>query len=128
RPPHADDVDADDGVDLLLDHERRDVLGGRRQAAEQGQPADADELVYGAVAGEVDVVLQDAVAAEQGAVGQDAAVADLAVVGDVAAGHEEVAAADARGPRLGGAAVDGDVLAEDVAVADLEAGRLVVVL
>ena len=51
-----------------------------------------------------------------------------AVVGDVAVGHEEVVAADPRHPRVGGAAVDGDVLAEDVAVADLHAGRLVVVL
>jgi hypothetical protein len=49
-------------------------------------------------------------------------------VGHVRAGHEEVVAADAGRPRLRRAAVDGDVLAEDVAVADLDAGRLVTVL
>src|SRR5262249_2274536 len=85
---HADDVDRHDDVDALLDDERRDVLGGGGHPAQERQPADADELVDGAVAGEVDAVLQGAVAGQQGAVGQDAAVADLAVVGDVAAGHE----------------------------------------
>ena len=58
------------------------------------------------------------VAAQEGAVGEDAAIADAAVVGDVAAGHEEVAAADDRLEGLRRAAVDGDVLAEDVVVAD----------
>src|SRR5438067_1885871 len=60
-------------------------------------------------------------AADQGAVGEDAAVGDRAVVGDVTAGHEVVAAADLGQPARGrGAAVDGDVLPEHVAVADLQ--------
>src|SRR5262249_13908586 len=91
----ADDVDAADDVDPLDDDERRDVLGGGRDAAEQGEPADGDELVDGTVARQVDVVGQGAVAGHQGAVGQDAVAADPAVVGDVAVGHEEVVVADA---------------------------------
>ena len=82
----------------------------------------------GAVAGQVDVVGDVAVAAEQGAVGEDAAAADHAIVGDVAVDHEEVVAADVGRPRVGRAAVDGDVLAKDVVVADLDGCRLVVIL
>src|SRR6266545_5966724 len=123
----ADQVDADNGVDVLLDDEWRDVLAGRRTTAEQRQPPDAHELMHGAVAREVDVVFQDAVAADEGAVRQNAAVADDAVVSDVAARHEEVVAADACHPGMGRAAVDRDVLAENVVFADLQAGRLAIV-
>src|SRR5439155_17821319 len=66
--------------------------------------------------------------ADQGAGGQYASVADFAVVCHVRVDHEEVVAADARRPGLRGAAVDGDVLAEDVVIADLDAGGFAVVL
>ena len=65
------------------------------------------------------------VAAERGVRPEDRLVADVAVVRHVHVVHEQVAVADRRhAAAAGGAAVDGDELAEDVARADLEAGRL----
>src|SRR5204862_3696754 len=43
-PLHADQVDADNAVDTLLERERRHVLGRDRAAAEQAQAAAACEL------------------------------------------------------------------------------------
>jgi hypothetical protein len=84
--------------------------------------------VDGRVAPDVGAVAEDAVAAQQAVVSQGAAIAHLAVVADVGAGHEVVAAADDGPPGLARAAVDRDVLTEGVAVPDLHAGRLVLVL
>src|SRR5262245_52655752 len=65
--------------------------------------------------------------ADDGAIGKDTAVADSAVVGDVGVDHQEVAAADARAGGAERAAVNGDMLAKDVAVANLDAaGRRLV--
>ena len=93
----------------------------------QRQSADAHKLVQGAVAGQVDVVFQHAMAAEQRTVGDDARVTDAAIVSDVGVGHQEIVVADARLPRVRRAPMDGDVLAEDVVVADFEARRFAVV-
>src|ERR1019366_2249699 len=52
-------------------------------------------------------------------------VADLAVRRDVGVGHDQVIAAhSSNAPTLRSATSDGDVLANDVAVADLQAGGL----
>ena len=59
--------------------------------------------------------------------GQDAAVADAAIVRDVRIDHEIVMVADASLPRMRGAAVDGDVLAEHVEIADFNARVFIVV-
>ena len=68
------------------------------------------------------------VAAERRVVREHAVRADDAVVPDVRAGHEQIVAADARDQLiLGGAAIDRAVLAEGVAVADLQPRRLAVV-
>src|SRR5262245_58111424 len=56
RPPHADDIDGDDCVNALLNHERWHVLGGDRASAEQREPANTNKLMDGAIPGEIDVV------------------------------------------------------------------------
>ena len=69
------------------------------------------------------------VAGELACVGEDGVVADLAVVREVHVGHDPVVVADARDAGvLRRAAVDGDVLADGVAVADLDRGGLARVL
>lgn len=58
-------------------------------------------------------------------VGQNGLVADLAIMGDMHIGHDPVVITDPRHPAiLGGAGVEGAELADGVAVADLQAGRL----
>ena len=69
------------------------------------------------------------VAGELAGVGEDGVVADLAVVRDVHVGHDPVVVAEARDARvLHRAAVDRAVLADRVAVADLDRGGLAGVL
>ena len=68
--------------------------------------------------GEDDSVLDDAVAGNLRAVAEDAAVADFRVVGDVGTLHQHVVVAeDSLATGVGGA-VDDDVFADDVTVAD----------
>src|SRR5262249_56471804 len=120
-----DDVQARDAVIPLLEDERGDVLGGRTEPAEHRQAADPHALLDRGMAGEDAGVFEDDVAAQERPVDQGAAVADAAVVADVGADHEQVAVADpGLALALDGAPVDGDVLAEDVAVADAKGGRL----
>src|SRR5260370_11358314 len=63
-----------------------------------------------------------------GAVGKNAAIANHAIVGHVAIRHEVIVAADAGGPGVGGAAMDGHAFAEDVVGADFQTSRLPLVL
>ena len=73
----------------------------------------------------VGVVLDDDVTAERRRVAEDGVVADVAIVRDVRVRHEHVVIADLRDPAAArGAAVNGDELAEHVAVADRQPGRL----
>ena len=97
-PAHADNIDTDDAIDALLNDKRRNVLGSGREAAEQGQAADANELVQGAIARKIDVVFEHTVSGQQGTIGDDAMIADLAIVGDMAMGHEEIVVPDTRLP------------------------------
>ncbi len=121
----ADEVEAGDAVVPLLDHEGRDVLRDRPEPAEHRQAADPDPLLDRAVAGEDAAVVQLDVAGDEGPVDERAVVADRGVVPQVAADHEHVPVADPGLAAAGdGPPVDGDVLAEDVAVADPERGRL----
>lgn len=88
---------------------------------------DLAELMDAGEAGNNGEVADGAVAAECGIVGENAVVADEAIVGDMGVGEEEVIVADAGGDLLGGATVDGGVLAEGIPVSDDQSGRLAVV-
>ena len=104
---------------------RQRVLGDHRVAADERIGADAAELVHRRPGADVDEVGDRHVAAERRVRAEDRLVADVAVVRHVHVIHEQVAVADRRhAAAAGGAAVDRDELAEDVAGADLEAGRL----
>ena len=88
------------------------------EAADHRAAADARELVHARAAARHHAVADLGVAAEEGRVGEHAVAADLHIVAGVAARHPEVPVSDAGRPVLAGRAVDGDVLAERVAVAD----------
>src|SRR6516165_870000 len=109
-------------------HVRGHVAREDRAAAEEGMCADLGELVYGGEAAEDHPVADLDVTAHGDAVGEHGVVADHAVVRDVGERHEQVVAANGGDALVvGGAAVDGAALAEDVAVADDQPGRLAAV-
>src|SRR5690606_6582829 len=111
---------------VAADHgERRHVAVDQRAHAEEGVGADAAELVGTGEAADDHPVAHGDVAGQGGVVGEHAVVADDAVVGDVAVGQQPVVVADAGdAAAAAGAAVDGDELAEHVAVADHQLGAL----
>ena len=81
----------------------------------------------GAIARQINAVLYDAVTGQESAVRKDTAVPDAAIMCDMAIGHEKILAADVRRARSTSAAMDSDVFAEDIAIADVQGSRLVIV-
>ena len=99
-----------------------------RQPADVAMGADGDELVQSHSAGDRGEGVDMDMAGEHGVVGHEDPVAQHAVVADVNVGHQVAVGADPREPCfLLGAAMDGDGLAEDVVVSDLEARGLALV-
>ena len=108
-------------------HEWRHVARDGGVVGDEGMRADLAELMHAGEAAHVHPVAHLDVSAERRVVREHAVRADDAVVPDVRAGHEQVVVGDARHQLgLGRAAVDRAVLAERVAVADLQARRLAV--
>ncbi len=82
-------------------------------------------MVYGTERANHSPFFDDDMAAQSCSIGEDDVVADYAVMGNVGVGHDQSMAADARqASALGGAAIDGNELADNVVVADLEARGL----
>ena len=120
RPPEADDVEPAHARAVSLDDdERRHVALARGRSRDEGALADAHVLRDAAETTERDPVLDDGMTRELRGVGEHAVRADDDVVRDVGAHHEQVVRADARGAPVR-PAVNGRVLAEHVALADLE--------
>ena len=119
RAAEADFVEADDHAGVAVEgDEGRDVADDAGEAADHRHAADAAELMDGDAAPEVGALTDFDVAAEHRAVGKDDVVVDDAVVGGVGIHHEQAAIADASGVASVERAVDRDVFAKDVAVAD----------
>ena len=102
-------------------HERRHVLHHLRAAADHRQFADAAKLVHRRQPANHRMILDRHVARERRDVGHDDVVAQRAIVRDVAVGEDVIVRADARDFAVAGRAVNGDVFAEGVAVADFGA-------
>jgi len=96
----------------------RNVLGDARVALGHREVADVDELVDAGASAEEDFGAQEAVAGDHDIVGEDVVIPDYDVVSEVGNGHEEIAIADAGVAARPGAAVDRDVFAEGVIIAD----------
>ena len=123
--PFAVDRPRFGGIALHHD-EGRHVPENYAAAAAERVHAHAAELVYAGVAAKNRMVLNRDVASQQHAVGQDGVIADHAVVRDVGSRHDPVVVADARnGLFFQRAAIDRDVLANGVAVADFDPRALV---
>ena len=84
--------------------------------------ADAAELVDGGVAAKNRMIFHDHMSGQPGKSGHDDVIAQNAVVRDVYVGEEQIVGADDGGVAVVGGAVDGNGFAEDVVVANLEAG------
>src|SRR2546430_9785358 len=110
-------------------HEGRQILRQIGAHAGEGVRADVHELVHERRGAEDRPVADGDMAGELAGVGEHRVAADLAVVREVHVGHDPVVIAHARTAAIQrGAAVDGDALAEGVAVADLDRGVLAAVL
>ena len=104
---------------------RRDIAGDGGVVADEGMRADLAELVHARETREDHVVPDLDMPRQRREIGEHAVITDHAVVRHMRRGHEEVVVTDLRHTLVvGGAAVDGDVLAEHVAVADLQPRRL----
>jgi hypothetical protein len=127
-PTHTRYVDPDHGVHRALADKWRNILGrdgagaqhlGRDGAgAQQSESADVDELVHRAVVRQRDVVADHAVAAYKGSVAQSAPVTDDTIMAHMTLRQEKIMTADARGSGLARAAVDRDVFAKRVVIAN----------
>jgi hypothetical protein len=84
--------------------------------------ADPAKLVHAPVTADEDVVLQRHMARQHGAVAHHDAVAEHAVVRDVDIGQERVIVTHAGEVAVIGRGMDGDILAEDIAVANAHPG------
>ena len=130
-PGQADGVGAEDPRRPAADRarERQRVLGDHRVAADEPVLADAAELVNRRARADVGVGLDRDMAAQGRVRPEDRIVADGGIVRDVHVGHEDVAIPDRRdAAAAAGAAVDRHELAENVAAADHQPGRLTLIL
>src|SRR5882672_5132854 len=106
-------------------HIRRQILQQHRRDTGDRVRADRYELVRAGKPAEHGIVPDLDVTGKRRHIGKDRVVADPAVVRDMHVGHDPVVVADARDARvLHGAAAESAVLADGVAVADLERRRL----
>ena len=108
--------------------ERDDVVLHPRHAADEPAFADPHELVHGRKSAEDHIVADAAMSAERRMIDQDDVVADLAIMRDVRADEDQAVVADpGQQPAAFGARIDGHVLADRAALADLQAARLAVI-
>src|SRR5690348_13975472 len=127
---HAGDVQAIT-LRVIADSQskRQRVFDDDRVAADVSLFADAAKLMNAGVSADVRAVFDNDVPRERRGVGHDDAVADETVVRDVRLGHDQAVVADAREhAAAGGAAMNGDKLANLVAGADARFGWLTFVL
>lgn len=121
----ADDVDASSGGGVAVnDHKGRHIAHDASKSGNHGVLAHAAELVYRTEAGDDGVVAYGDVACDGGIVREDGVAPDLALVGNMGIAQEEVVVADSSGSLRLGAAMDGDVLAKGIVIANVEVGLL----
>jgi len=116
----SDEVEAEDGIVFAGEHEGWDIGSNACPPADHGHTADPGELVDGGTTAEDNIVLNIGVPCDHDVIGQDDPVADDGVVRDVGHGHEKAVITDGGLRPFTGPTVQGDPLAEDVAIADLE--------
>ena len=126
-PSHADDIDALNNINVLLDDKGRDILATAGKSAQQSKSANSHKLMDGCVACEVNIVGEDRMSTDHGTIGKEAVIADLAIMSDVCVGHQVVVVADPGHPGFGGSPMDRDKLTKCIIVADFNTGGLALV-
>src|SRR6266568_3501646 len=108
---------------------RRQILQQDRRDPGDRVRADRDELMGSGEPAQHGIVSDVNMTGKCRRICKDRVVANLAIMRDMHVGHDPVVAADARDARvLHGAAAESAILADGVAVADLERGRFAGVL
>ena len=120
RAAHPDGIRRADACRVALDDaEGMHVLRDAREASDVREASHRREVMACAGAVEDRAIPHPDVPGEENVIREHDAVADRAVVGNVAPDHEQVVGADrSDSPALRSAGMDGDVLAEAVAVPD----------
>ena len=120
----SDKIDSTQGGGVAVgDEEGGDVLHDLGATTDDGVITDAAELVDAGESGDDDVITDDDMSAEGCSIGEDAVIADDGVVRDMSVGEEVVIVSDDTGLEHG-AAMNGDILAENIPAPDFHAGRL----
>lgn len=122
RPTEADRVDSGDEVDVRSDHKGREIEGKPRISLGHDEVSKPDELVEDRAATEETLVPDRDVAGEQDVVRQGVVVADDGIVSDMGPGHEVIPVPEAGFAPLMDAPVHRDVLPEDIAASNGDAG------
>ena len=94
------------------------ILHNLAAAANDGHGANAAELMHGSQTTNNGAVFDDDVTSKGGDVGHDDMIAQLAVVGDMGVGEQVIVRANNGGVALGSGAMDGDIFADGVVVAN----------
>lgn len=119
----SDHIEATDAVVAPGDAAGGEIEGNGGAALHEGEGADADKLVDEAIAGDESPVVHGHKAGEEGAIGDDDPVSDTAIVAEMTMGHEQVVGADPGGVVISIGAMDGDMFAEGIVVADIDPGE-----
>ena len=123
---HGNGVDRPHFSGVAFDnHVRRDILGNAGQPADEGTRADRRKVMHPRAAADTYAVLDPNVAGKHHLIGDGNVIRDLTVMGNMRCDHDEIFAANPRHTvSVAGASVDGDMLADKVAVANDTVDRL----
>src|SRR5947209_57286 len=104
------------------------VLGDGGASADVGMRADSHELVHGAEGSDYSPLFDGDVAAQRSAVHEHHVIANYAIVPHMRVGHDKQMASDfGEATTFHGSAIEGDVFANLVVIADFQAGGLAAV-
>ena len=120
RTLEADDVEPGKPVEKVATTVMGHIFGDAAVALDDAVITDTNKLMKPGSAAQEAVVADVNMPGEEHAVGEHITVTELHVVCDMGVGHEEVIAAEAGDAAGLGAAMDGDLLANRVALADDE--------
>ena len=121
RPTQADYIQRFDGAVIITGAERRQILHEACDAGEHRKPAEPAELMHHAAPADGDPIRQFHMPGQERAIGERAVIAHLHIVPEMRVAHQKIVMSQ-RG-RLGlRGAMDGDAFADDVVIADGDAG------
>ncbi len=124
----AHHIETADAVVAARHGEWRQILADGRAALHEGECSDAHKLMNQAIAGDEGAVADGHVPGQQRAVGHDDVVSEHDVMSDMAVRHQKIVRADAGLLGQLVRTMNRGMFAEDIVVANAQAGRLVLIL